>query len=152
MSRFWGSLHKYGNNPRVLDALYAAIDGGFTSSAGRRVIVILSAGVEGFSRVTEAEVLRLARRRGVSIFPVYVIGVERGMFRRLSDNSGGAVFGVRKLKLKPADLGRLVYSVLRGYYELQVSGVSQMGDRVGVKIEEASKSKRKLRASALPLE
>ena len=66
---------KYGNNPRVLDALYAAIDGGFTSSAGRRIIVVLSAGIEGFSRVTEAEVLRLAREKGVSIFPVYVIGL-----------------------------------------------------------------------------
>ena len=143
---------KYGNNPRVLDALYAAIDGGFTSSAGRRIIVVLSAGIEGFSRVMEAEVLRLAREKGVSIFPVYVIGAERGMFRRLSDNSGGADFGARKLKLKPAGLSKLVFSVLRGHYELPVSGVSQMGDRVEVEIEEARKSKRKLRASALPLE
>jgi hypothetical protein len=143
---------KYGNNPRVLDALYAAIEGGFTSSAGRRVAVVLSAGVEGNSRVTEAEVLRLARQRAVSIFPVYVLGVERGMFRRLSDNSGGADFASGKLKLKPAELSKLVFSVLRSHYELLVSGVSQTGDRVQVKIEEEPKSKRKLRASALPLD
>ena len=143
---------KYGNNPRVLDALYAAIDGGFTSNVGRRVIVLLSAGVEGNSRVTEGEVLRLARSRGVSIFPVYVVGVERGMFRRLSDYSGGAPFAARKLKLQPATLSRLVYSVLREYYELEVSGVYAMGGRIQVTIEGLAKSNRKPRASSLPLE
>lgn len=142
----------YGNNPRVLDALYAAIEGGFKSSSGRRIAVVLSAGVEGNSRVTEAEVLRLARQRAVSIFPVYVLGVERGMFRRLSDNSGGADFASRKLKLKPAELSKLVFSVLRGHYELLVSGVSRTGERVEVKIQEGPKAGRKLRASALPLE
>ena len=143
---------KYGNNPRVLDALYAAIDGGFTSNVGRRVIVLLSAGVEGYSRVNEGEVLRLARSRGVSIFPVYVVGAERGMFRRLSDYSGGAPFAARKLKLQPAALSRRVYSVLREYYELEVSGVYAMGDRIQVTIEGLSKSNRKPRASSLPLE
>ena len=108
--------------------------------------------MEGNSRVTEAEVLRLARQRAVSIFPVYVLGVERGMFRRLSDNSGGADFASRKLKLKPAELSKLVFSVLRGHYELLVSGVSRTGERVEVKIQEGPKAGRKLRASALPLE
>ena len=37
--------------PHVLDALYAAIDGGFQSSAVRRVILLLTAGVEGYSRI-----------------------------------------------------------------------------------------------------
>ena len=143
---------KYGNNPRVLDALYAAIDGGFTSNVGRRVIVLLSAGVEGYSRVNEGEVLRLARSRGVSIFPVYVMGVERGMFRRLSDFSGGAPFAARKLKLQPPAMSRLVYSVLREYYELQVSGVYALGGRIQVTVEGLPKSKRKTRASSLPLE
>jgi hypothetical protein len=37
--------------PHVLDALYAAIDGGFQSSTVRRVILLLTAGVEGYSRI-----------------------------------------------------------------------------------------------------
>lgn len=143
---------QYGNNPRVLDALYAAIDGGFTSSAGRLVIVVLSAGIEGRSRVTEGEVLGLARQRGVSIFPVYIIGAERGMFQRLSDFSGGALFAARRLKLKPPELSRRVYSVLRGYYELLVSGVQTMGNRIEVTVEGLPKSKRKVHATNLPLE
>ena len=80
---------EYGNSPRVLDALFAAIDGGFEYSRARRVIVLLSAGVEGRSRVSEAEIIQLARQRGVSIYPVYVMGVERGMFRRLAGGTGG---------------------------------------------------------------
>ena len=94
----------------------------------------------------------MARSRGVSIFPVYVVGAERGMFRRLSDYSGGAPFAARKLKLQPAALSRRVYSVLREYYELEVSGVYAMGDRIQVTIEGLSKSNRKPRASSLPLE
>src|SRR6266850_3538345 len=55
---------KYGNTPRVLDALYATVEGGFQNSTFRRVILMLTAGIEGSSRVNEREVIRLARRTG----------------------------------------------------------------------------------------
>ena len=143
---------RYGNTPRVLDALFAAIDGGFQYSTARRVIVLLSAGVEGRSRVTEGEILRLARGKGVSIYPVYVMGVERGMFRRLAGSSGGAYFGAKKLKLKPDELSRRVYSVVRGVYEIKVSGAYTLGDHIKVDVVGLPKSKRKIRASSLPQE
>lgn len=142
----------YGNNPHVLDALYAAIDGGFQGMAGRRVIVLLSSGVEGRSRVSEGEILRLARQRGVSIFPVYVMGAERGMFRRLAAHSGGAYFAAKRLKLDPKPLSERVYSVLRGYYEVSIADAFTLGDRVKATIEGLPKSKRKMRVSILPLE
>ena len=53
----------YGNNPRALDALFAALDGGFENTTGRRVILLLSAGVEGRSGTPATEVFELARRR-----------------------------------------------------------------------------------------
>lgn len=148
------SLQKvqYGNNPRVLDALYAAIDGGFQHTAGRRVIILLSAGVEGFSQVSDAEVLKAARQRNVSIFPVYVVGAERGMFKRLAQYSGGAFFGAKKLKLKPKELSERVYSVVRGYYDLEVSGVFTLGHRIQVKISGVPKSNRKIWASSRPIQ
>lgn len=62
---------KYGNSPHVLDGLYATIDGGFQNSTFRRVILLLTAGMEGNSRVKENEVVSTARRNGVSIFVVY---------------------------------------------------------------------------------
>jgi len=41
---------KYGNSPKVLDALYAAIDGGYQGSSFRRVLVLLTTGVESAYR------------------------------------------------------------------------------------------------------
>jgi len=61
---------KYGNTPRVLDALYATVDGGFQNSTFRRVILLATTGLEGSSRVRESEIVHLARRNGVSIFVV----------------------------------------------------------------------------------
>ncbi len=143
---------RYGNQPRVLDALYAALDGGFQNTAGRRVVVLLSAGVESRSRSSLAEVLSLARRRNVSIFAVYVTGADKGLFRRLALGSGGAFFGARKLKLQPKRLSELVYSVLRGHYVLELHGVYRLGDRVEVTIQGLPKAKRKIWAATLPLE
>ena len=116
------------------------------------MIMLLSAGVEGRSRVSPAEVLNLARQRAVSVFPIYVAGAERSLFRRLAQNSGGAYFGTRKLKLNPQELSKLVYSVVRGHYLLELSGVFTLGDRLKVTIDGLPKSKRKIWASGLPLE
>jgi len=144
---------RYGNNPRALDGLFAALDGGFdVSSAGRRVIVLLTAGVEGHSRVALGEVLELAREKRVSIYPVYVSGVDRGLFRRLAQRTGGADFGAKRLKLKPKELSEVAYSVLRGSYTLELSGVYTLGDRLEIKIQGLPKSKIKPWASALALE
>lgn len=142
----------YGNNPRVLDALYATLDSGFENSTARRVIILLSAGVEGNSRTPEAEIHRLTRARRTSIYPVFVMGAERGMFRRLADQSGGAYFAARRLKLDPKPLAKQVYSVARGQYELTVGGVYTFGSRVEVEVQGLPKMDGRVRATALVLE
>ena len=144
---------RYGNNPRALDGLFAALDSGFdVSSAGRRVIVVLTAGVEGRSHVALGEVLRLAREKRVSIYPVYASGADRALFRRLAQRTGGADFGERRLKLKPKEMAEVVYSVLRGSYALELSGVYTLGERLEISIQGLAKSKVKPWASALTLE
>ena len=144
---------RYGNNPRALDGLFAALDSGFdVSSAGRRVIVVLTAGVEGRSHVALGEVLRLAREKRVSIYPVYASGADRALFRRLAQRTGGADFGERRLKLKPKEMAEVVYSVLRGSYTLELSGVYTLGERLEISIQGLAKSKVKPWASALTLE
>jgi hypothetical protein len=149
-----GALAKveYGNNPRVLDALFATLDGGFETSSARRTVILLSAGVEGNSRVPEGEVHRLTRAKRVSLYPVFVIGAERGMFERLADQSGGAFFAARKLKLDPRPLAARVYSVARGQYDVEVSGVYTLGNRVEVTIQGLPKTDGKIRATALVVE
>lgn len=140
---------KYGNTPRVLDALYAAIDGGFQNSSARRVILLLTAGVEGASRVSEREVIRLARRNGVSIYPVFVVGYERSLFETLARQTGGASFNLRDIKKsgEPAP-GPRIFQVLRAHYTLTVSGNLSLGDKLKIEV----KRPEKIFASALPLE
>lgn len=140
---------KYGNSPRLLNALYAAINGGFQASSFRRVIILLTTGVEGPSRVSEREVLRLARRNGVSIYPVYVLGPERSMFERLARETGGASFNLRDMKrASDAPPGPRIFEVMRSHYTLTLEGNLSLGDKVKIEV----KRPEKLLVSGLPLE
>ena len=140
---------KYGNAPRVLDALYAAIDGGFSNTVFRRVILLATAGVEGFSRTSEREVIRLARGNGVSIFPVYMQGGERAMFENLARQSGGACFSLRDMKRAEVERpARRVFEAVRGHYLLTVAGNLSLGEKTRVEV----KRPEKLFASVLPLD
>lgn len=140
---------KYGNAPRVLDALYASIDGGFQDSAFRRVILLLSAGVEGYSRMSEKDVIGLARKNGVSIYPVYVLGNERSMMETLARQTGGACFNLPSMKRHNSrPPGATIFEVLRSHYTLTLSGNLSLGEKLKVEVRRPGK----LFASALPLE
>lgn len=137
---------KFGNPPRMLDALYAALNGGFRASTFRRVILLVTAGVEGPSRISEREVVRLARRNGVSIYPVYAMGQERSMLERLARETGGASFNLsRKSQSVPASL---IFEVIRSAYLLTVSGNLALGERFQVQV----KRPERLFISGLPLD
>lgn len=140
---------KYGNSPHVLDALFAAIDGGFQPTGFRRAILLLTTGMEGASRMNEREVVRLARRNGVSIYPVYVNGYERSMFELLARQTGGASFNLRDMR-KSGDTapGKRVFQVLRGHYVLSVSGNLGLGEKLRVEV----KRPEKLQVSAMSVE
>ncbi|MGA2324825.1 MAG: VWA domain-containing protein [Bryobacteraceae bacterium] len=140
---------KYGNSPCVLDALYAAIDGGFQGSSFRRIALLLTTGVEGPSRVSEREVIRLARRNGVSIYPVYVVGAERSMLENLARQTGGASFNLRDMHKTLNDPGaKRIFEVLRSHYTLTLGGNLSLGEKLKVEVARPMK----LLVSALPLE
>jgi VWFA-related protein len=139
---------KYGNQPHLLDALFAAIDGGFQNSVFRRVILLLTSGLEGNSRTNEREVIRLARRNQVSIYPVYVVGSERSLLEQLARETGGASFNFRDVKKTTAEPGPRVFEVLRSHYTLTVSGNLGFGDKLKVEVKRPDKPQ----ASALALE
>ncbi len=140
---------KYGNRPRVLDAIYAAVDGGFQSSTFRRLILLLTAGVEGPSRMSDKEVIRLARRNNVSIYPVYVLGYERSLFEALARETGGASFNLRNMKKSSNQaIGPSIFEVLRSYYIVSVIGNLSLGEKLKVEVHRPDK----LFVSALPLE
>jgi VWFA-related protein len=140
---------KHGNAPRALDAIYASIDGGFQASAFRRVIVLLTAGLEGPSRMSEPEVLRLARRNGVSIYPVIVVSQERPMFERLAQQTGGAIFILRqKQRVPDAQAAARIFEVLRSQYTISVTGNLALGEKIRL----AVKRPERLFVSGLPLD
>jgi VWFA-related protein len=140
---------KYGNAPRVLDALYAVLDGGFQGSSFRRVILLLTAGFEGPSRVEEREVFRLARRAQASIFPVYLGGGARSLFEALARQTGGASFNLREMKrVSPDPPGAQIFEVLRAHYTLTLSGNLALSERLKIDV----KRPERLFVSALTLE
>jgi len=133
----------------VLDALYAAIDGGFQNSPFRRVILLLTTGVEGYSKVTERDVIRMARRNQVSIYPAYAMGMERSLFELLARQTGGASFNLRDMKKAgDAQPGARIFDVLRAHYTLSVSGNLGLGDKLRVEV----KLPDKLQVSAMAVE
>jgi Mg-chelatase subunit ChlD len=140
---------KYGNSPRLLDGLYAAIEGGFDNAVYRRVILLLTTGFEGSSRVDEKDVVRLARRNGVSILPVYMTGVEKSMFENLARRTGGVSFNLNQLRKSGAgDPGPRIFETMRQHYTLTVSGNLSLSDKLRVDV----RSPKKLFVSALPQE
>jgi VWFA-related protein len=148
LSRAVGQV-KYGNMPHVVDALYAAIDGGFESSTVRRIILLLTAGVEGYSRTNEKDVIRLARKNGVSIYPVYLMGNEKWMMETLARETGGASFNLRSMKKSNNEPpGATIFEVLRSYYTLTVGGNLSRGERLKVEVRRPEK----VFVSVLPLE
>jgi VWFA-related protein len=139
----------YGNTPRVLDALYAAIDTGMKNSTFRRVALLLTTGYEGDSRMTERDIARLARKSGVSIYPVYATGRERSLFDHLARRTGGACFNLRDMRKEGnTGIGARIFEVLRGHYTLTVPGNLALGEKLRVDIARPGK----WFTSALPLE
>ncbi len=140
---------KYGNTPRLLDGLYAAIDGGFESAVYRKVVLLLTTGFEGNSRVEEKDVIRLARKNAVSIIPVYLSGSEKSMFEKLARQTGGVVFNLNQLRKEGVNPpGARIFESLRQYYTVTVSGNLSLGEKLRVEV----RSPQKLFVSALPQE
>lgn len=151
LRRAWSSM-RYGNNPRILDGLYAVLDGGFENTTAQRVAVVLAAGIEGSSRTPPADVLELARRRGVQIHFAYIEGADSRLMRDVAERTGGSWFHAKKLDLKPDELAERVYSVIKGRYAVSATGVATLGPRLKVEVVGLPKSKAKPTATLLAID
>ncbi|MCC6341820.1 MAG: VWA domain-containing protein [Bryobacterales bacterium] len=140
---------RYGNSPNVLDALFVALDQGFEHAVFRKVILLVTTGLEGHSRASEREVARLARRKSISIYPVYVAGSGKSMFEKLARQSGGASFQLRDFRQSGGKTpAARIFDVIRGYYTLTLPGNLGLMEKVRVEV----KGREKLQVSALPLD
>ena len=143
---------RYGNNPRVLDALYAALDGGFEAATARRAVIVVSAGVEGRSETGVSDVVRLARDRRATLHFVYEEGVDSRLFERVARSAAGSWFHAKKLKLDPKALAAKVFAAVRSTYVLEVSGVFTLSDELAVEVVGAPAGYKKPVASVLSFE
>ncbi len=115
----------------------------------RRVVVILTTGYEGDSRMSERDVAQLARKSGVSIYPVFATGRERSLFEHLARRTGGACFNLRDMRKEVnAAIGARIFEVVRGHYTLTVPGNLALGEKLRVEIARPGK----WFTSALPME
>ncbi len=143
---------EYGNLPRLDDALYAVIDGGFDSGSNRKVVIVLSGGATAASRMSEMDVLQAARNRSVAIHTVFVRSQARRHLRRLALRSGGASFAARRLRLQPRELARKVLRAVTSAHELRVDGVFALGNLISITVRQREGSGANLTVSALPLD
>lgn len=131
---------KYGNDPRLLDGAYAAVEGGFSSSTFRKVVLLVTAGIEGPSRTTDKDLVRLARKNAVSIFPVFLHGSARGLFEGVARRTGGISFPVKDLqKTAGNDAPQRIFAALRGGYLLTLSGNLALSERASISIRNREK-------------
>jgi hypothetical protein len=140
---------KFGNEPRVLDAVFAAADGGFESAVLRRVILLLTTGVEGYSRTGERSVIRVARKNGISVYTLYMSGQERGLFEDLARQTGGVAMSIRELSKAQDKAAARVFETIRGTYTLTLAGNLAVSEKMKVEVKRPGK---KLFVSALPLD
>jgi hypothetical protein len=95
--------------------------------------------------MSEREIVKLARRNGVSIYPVFVLAQERPMFERLARETGGACFELRDRDSKAASR---IFEAIRSAYLVSVEGNLALGERLRIEV----KRPERLFVSGLPLD
>jgi hypothetical protein len=109
----------------------------------------LTTGFEGPSRSSEREVIRLARRNNVAIYPIFMAGYGKSMFENLARQTGGASFSLRDMKRGgSSEFGPVIFDVLRSSYIVTVAGNLSLGERVKVEVKRPGR----LFVSAMPLD
>jgi Ca-activated chloride channel homolog len=113
--RALASLDAFGSTS-LHDAIIRALDE-IQPASGRRALVLLSDGVDRYSRASEADVLDRARRGDVLVYPI-AIGKQRPpLFAELASVTGGRSAYVTDAKLLPDTL-KSIANELRAQYLL----------------------------------
>lgn len=128
---------KYGGDPRLIDGLGAAVNSTFPAGKIRKVIVMLTAGIEGPSRALQSSVVSAAREKCIAVYPVYLHGSGRWVFPEMARDTGGAAFWLRETTDIPG-----IWDTIRRPYLLKLQGPGN-----GIKM----KGREKTFVSSLPV-
>lgn len=130
---------KYGNTPNILDAVYAVIDGAFTDAGARPVVILLTAGLEAGSRVSESRVYRLAQRNEVTVYPLFV-GGYKGMFQDLAEKTGGIALSLQEMARRTNQSpGEAVFALIRNQYAVTISGDLALSEKAKIEVKRPGK-------------
>lgn len=130
---------RYGNAPRILDAVFATIDGAFENTGFRRIVILITAGLEAGSRTPERRLYQAARKNEVTVYSLFV-GGWRGMFRDLAANTGGAALNLPDLQKKSkVGPGELVFKLIHNQYRVTISGDSGLSEKARIRMKRAGK-------------
>ena len=110
---------RFGGDPRMWDSLMTALETGFPAGRHRKVLVLITAGIEGPNRASESAVVHAAREKGVAIYPVYLHGSGRWTFPGMAKQTGGAAFWLREVRSVEA-----ILAAIRNPYVLTLQGGS----------------------------
>jgi VWFA-related protein len=135
LKRALGTL-RYGNPPRVLDGIYAAINGGFEHSAGRKILVVIGSGADARNRLTRKEVVDTARRHEVSVFGLSFL--TGGDLEKVTEETAGDFYRGRELRQVQQAVENLT-GLFQGHYELTLPGGSLESGRLRVQVPRGDK-------------
>ena len=126
----------------LYDAVYLAANEKLKGEVGRKIIVLITDGMDFGSRVSREEAIAAAHRADAIIYSIYYVdpgiygwgGYSDGDLRRLSDDTGGRVFRVdRKNTLD--DIFRQIQEEIRSQYALGYASSNGAKDGAFRKIE-----------------
>ena len=132
---------RYGNSPQLLDGVYAVAADGFDGATYRRVILVLSTGVDAPGGVSADEVIKLCRQRRVSVFAVYGMGYGRDTLEKLARSTGGAAFNLRDIGKVVRDPSERIFKTIRGRYHLTLKGDPVPGNGMDVDVTKGKKKR-----------
>ena len=93
--------------------------------------------------------VKLARKGGVSIFPIYVTGVMRGLFEELARQTGGATFNLKEMaRDATGQPAARIFDVVRNPYMITLRGTAELSERMKIQARRPGKPF----LSALPVE
>jgi VWFA-related protein len=150
---------KYGNGAALLDAIYATVNGAFANSTGRRVMVLLSTGIDTGSRVKLKDVAPLLQQNKIMLYGVslggrnWYGGGTTEIFEKLTTATGGRAFYPRRAN----DIAGIVNQIMgssagREFYGLTVDapsiGLEEAQKRLRVQIDRGRKEDKNLLVTA----
>ena len=103
----WGTTALY-------DALVAAVDQ-LAEAKGRRALLVLSDGVDRYSKATASDALSFVRRNDVLVYPVALAKNRPPLFAELAATSGGRSFHLRDPKALPETFKRVAAELRHQY-------------------------------------